>query len=92
MAALAQIYQVENILLETRPSETDASAEELGAEARVVADGVGNFVDVGAGGFADGREGVDRGDSLGEHGVGSELGEFGGPEADGEETIKSKDR
>jgi len=92
MAALAQIYQVEDILLETRPSETDAGTEELGAETRVVADGVGDFVDVGAGGLADGREGVDGGDSLGEHGVGSEFGEFGGPEADGEDTIKSEDR
>jgi len=32
MAALTQIYQVEDILLEIQPSETDAGAEQLGAE------------------------------------------------------------
>ena len=90
MATFAQVYQVEDILLETRPSETDTGAKELGAESRVVANGVGDFVDVGAGGLADGGEGVDGGNSLGEHGVGREFGELGGPETDGEDAIGSE--
>jgi hypothetical protein len=48
---------------------------------------VGDLVDAGTGGLADGRQGVDRRDTLGEHGVGGELGELGRPEADGEDTV-----
>lgn len=75
--AFAEVDKVENILLETRSTETDRGAQKLVAYTAVVADGVGDLVDVGTGSLADGGEGVDGGDTLGEHGVGGELGQFG---------------
>lgn len=69
MTALTQVYQIKDILLEARASETDAGFEELGPNTRVVADRVGDLIDIRACGFADGREGVDRRDALGKHGV-----------------------
>ena len=71
-----QVHQVQDILLETRASETDGRLQEFRANARIVTDGVGNFVDVRASGFADCGESVDGGYTLGKHGIGSELGQF----------------
>lgn len=87
METLAEVDEIEDVLLEAGAAESDGCLEELGAYARVVADGVGDFVDVGAGGLADGREGVDGGYALGEHGVCGELGELRGPEADIEDAF-----
>lgn len=67
--ALGEVDEVEDVLLEARAAEADGGLEELGAHARVAADGVGDLVNVGAGGLADGGEGVDGGDALGEHRV-----------------------
>ena len=64
MQALAEVDEIENILLEARAAKADAGLEELGADARVLADGEGDLVDVGAGRLADGREGVDGRDAL----------------------------
>lgn len=83
MQALAEVDEVEDVLLEARPAKPDARLEELGPDAGVVADGVSDLVNVGAGRLADSGERVDGGDALREHGVGGELGELGGPEADG---------
>lgn len=85
MEALAQVHEIEDVFLEAAAAKADARLEELGAHARVVPDGVSDLVDVGAGGLADGGESVDGGDALREHGVGGELRELGGPEADGED-------
>lgn len=59
MQALRKVDQVEDVLLEARPSESNRALEELGTDTAVEAAGVRDFVDVGAGDFADGREGVD---------------------------------
>lgn len=85
--ALGEINKVENVLLEARAAKADRGLEELGAHARVAADGMGDFVDIGASGLANGRQGIDRRNTLCEHGIGSELGEFRGPEADGEDAF-----
>lgn len=82
METLAQVHEVEDILLEATSSETDTGFEEFRPDTRVEPNGVGDFVDVSAGGFADGGEGIDGRDTLGEHGVGGEFGELGGPETD----------
>ena len=85
--ALAQVHKVENILLEARTSKADGGLEELGPNASIVPDSMRDLVNVGSSSLANGRQGVDRGDSLSEHGVGGELGKLGGPETDGQNTI-----
>lgn len=61
---LAQVDKVEDVLLEARSSEANRGLEELGTQSGVLADGVGDLVDVGTGSFANGRQRVDGGDSL----------------------------
>lgn len=80
MKTLAEIHEIEDILLETRSTEPDTGSQEFGANARIEADGMGDFINVGTGGFTDGRQRVDGGDTLGEHGVGRELRKLRGPE------------
>ena len=84
---LAEIDEVEDVLLETRAAEADGGLEELRADARVHADGAADFIDIGAGGFAEGGNRVDRGNPLGEEGVGDELGKLGRPEVGGEDAL-----
>lgn len=84
---VAEVYEVEDVFLEAGAAESDGGFEEFGADARVGADGAGDFFDVGAGGFAEGRNAVDAADALGEEGVGGEFGEFGAPDVGGEEAF-----
>lgn len=79
--AAAQIDQVENIFLEAAAAEADACAQKVGPDAAVDAGGVRDFVDVGAGRLADRRNGVDRGDALGEQRIRRELRQLAAPEA-----------
>lgn len=83
----AEVGEVEDVFLEAGAAEADGGFEEFGADAGVGADGAGDLVDVGAGAFAEGGDGVDGGDALGEEGVGDEFGEFGGPEVGGEDAF-----
>jgi hypothetical protein len=69
MQALAQVNEVKDIFLEARTTETNASLEEFRPDAGVVANGVRNFVDIGACRFTNGRQGIDRRNALGEHGI-----------------------
>lgn len=57
--ALAQVNQVEDILLEARTTETDRRPQELGSNSRVESNSVRHFVDVGTRRLADSRERVD---------------------------------
>ncbi len=84
---LAEINQVEDVLLETGTAETNRCLEELGADARVRADGAGDLIDIRAGGFTEGGDRVDRGNALGEEGVGDELGKLGRPEVGGDDAL-----
>lgn len=65
----------------------DRRLEELGTHSRVLTDSVGDLVNVGASSLANGREGVNRGNSLSQHGVGSELGKLRRPKADGQNSL-----
>jgi len=99
---LGQVDQVEDVLLETGTTESlpvstpsphdpclthNRCLQELGANSRVLADGVSDLVNGGTGSLADGRQSVDRRDTLGEHGVGGELGELRGPQADSKDSV-----
>lgn len=85
--ALAKVAQVENILLEAGATISNGSLEELGADTGVHADGAGNLIDIGAGGLADGGNGVDGGNTLGKERVGDELGELGRPDVGLEDAL-----
>mmetsp|Transcript_16043 Transcript_16043/g.38286 ORF Transcript_16043/g.38286 Transcript_16043/m.38286 type:complete len:288 (-) Transcript_16043:843-1706(-) len=74
---LAQVHQVENVLLEARASEADGCVEELGTDAAVQTDGVRNFLDVGTGLLAQHGDGVDGRDALSQERIRDEFGEFG---------------
>lgn len=65
----------------------DRCLEELGSHSRVLSDGESDLVNVGSGSLTDGRESVDGRNSLGQHGVGSELGELGRPETDSQDPV-----
>ena len=65
----------------------DRCLQELGTHSGVFTDGKGNLVNVGSGSLTDGREGVDGRDSLGQHGVGSELGKLGRPKTDSQDSV-----
>ena len=67
-----------DVLREAAAAEADAGAEELAADAGVVADRVGEGGDVGSGDFGDLGHGVDEADLRGEERVGGDLDEFRG--------------
>uniref|UniRef100_A0A8R7U5F2 Uncharacterized protein n=1 Tax=Triticum urartu TaxID=4572 RepID=A0A8R7U5F2_TRIUA len=85
--ALADVDEVEDVLLEAGAAEADAGGEEARADARVLADGAGHLGDVSAGGLAQRGDGVDGGDALREEGVGGELGQLGRPEVGGDDAV-----
>mmetsp|Transcript_2408 Transcript_2408/g.7055 ORF Transcript_2408/g.7055 Transcript_2408/m.7055 type:complete len:600 (-) Transcript_2408:266-2065(-) len=76
---LADVHEVEDVLLEARPAEADRCIQKLGADPRVSPDGAGDLGDVGPGLFAEQRDGVDAADALREHGVRDELRELRAP-------------
>jgi hypothetical protein len=82
---LGEVHQAEHILLEAAAAESNPHAEELAANARVGADSASDLVNVGAGHVADGGNRVDAADTLGEHRVGRELGEFRAEDVGGED-------
>ena len=84
---LAEIGEVQDVFLEAGSTVADGGLEELRSDARVLADGAGDLVDIRPGGLAECGDGIDRGDALGEEGVGHELGELGGPEVGGEDLL-----
>ncbi|BAS84779.1 Os03g0425450, partial [Oryza sativa Japonica Group] len=85
--ALADVHQVEDVFLEAGATESHAGVEKLGADPGVLAHGVGDLGDVGAGGLAERGHGVDGRDPLGQERVGGELGQLGGPEVGGEDPL-----
>jgi hypothetical protein len=70
MEHLAEVDQREDVLLEAAAAEANTGIQEFVANPRVSADGAGHFADVGAGGLADGRDGINAGDALGQERVG----------------------
>lgn len=63
--ALAEIDEVEDVLLEAGSTESNARFEELGTDPAILANCVGDLVNVGTGGLTNGRQRVYRGDTLG---------------------------
>lgn len=80
METLAQIYQVQNILLEAASAEANTGLEELGPNPGVQTTREADFINICASRLANRRQRVDGRNSLGEHGVCSKLREFRGPE------------
>ena len=75
-----EIHQIEDVLLETAATETGPGVEEFRANATVGADGPSHLAHICPTGFAEGGNGVDRADALGQEGIGRELGELTAPE------------
>ena len=84
---IAEVNEVEDVLLETGTAEADGGFEEFRTDPRIHADCAGDFIDVGTRCLAKGGDGVDRRDSLGEEGVGDEFGQLGRPEIGGEDAL-----
>jgi hypothetical protein len=61
----AEVDQTEHVLLETASAEADTRSQKVGPNSGVPSDGMGYVGDVGSGGLADRRHGVDAGDPLG---------------------------
>lgn len=80
---LGEVDEVENILLEAAATETDTGHQELVANTGVHTDGLGDLIDISTGLLADGGDGVDRRNTLGQHRVGNELGKLGRPDVGG---------
>ena len=76
----AQVDKVQDVLLEAGPAEADARIEELAADAAVHPHDLRYFRDIGARFLADGRDGVDRRDALGEEEIGGKLRELAAPD------------
>ena len=76
---MAEVGEIQNVLLETGATVAYGGLQELRTNTGVLADGTGHLVDIGSGCFAEGRDGIDRGDTLGKESVGNEFGEFRGP-------------
>mmetsp|Transcript_5034 Transcript_5034/g.14298 ORF Transcript_5034/g.14298 Transcript_5034/m.14298 type:complete len:451 (+) Transcript_5034:158-1510(+) len=83
----AEVDEVEDVLLEARAAEPDGGLEEAPADPVVLADGAADLGHVGPGGLAQGRDGVDGRNALGEEGVGHELGQLGRPKVGGEDVV-----
>mmetsp|Transcript_77326 Transcript_77326/g.216153 ORF Transcript_77326/g.216153 Transcript_77326/m.216153 type:complete len:256 (-) Transcript_77326:575-1342(-) len=84
---LADVHEVQDVLLEAGAAESDRGVQELLPDAAVGADGPGHLADVGTRALAEPGDGVDAADALGEHGVGDQLRELGAPEVGGEDPL-----
>ena len=84
---LAQVHEVQNILLKAASAEAHRRLQELWADPRVAAHSFGYFAHVRIRGFAKRRDGVDGRDALREEGVGRQLGELGRPQVGGEHLL-----
>uniref|UniRef100_J3ND73 Uncharacterized protein n=1 Tax=Oryza brachyantha TaxID=4533 RepID=J3ND73_ORYBR len=85
--ALADVDEVEDVLLEAGAAEADAGVQELGPDPGVLPDGVRHLGDVGAGGLAERGDGVHGGDPLRQERVRRELRELRRPQVGGEDPL-----
>ena len=76
----AEIGKIEDILLETRTTETNGAFQKLGTDSGIGANGSGHFVDVGPRSFAKCGDCIDARYPLGKESIGRQLGQFGRPE------------
>ncbi len=87
MKTLGKVNEVKDVLLEAGPAKADRCAQKLGPNAGVLADGVGDFLNVGSRRLANGRERVDGRNALRQHGIGGQFRQLRRPEANGQDTI-----
>ena len=80
LTGLADVDQVQDVLLETRPPKAHGRGQELGPDARVRAHTLADLLDVGARRLAQSRDGVHRRDALRQHRVGRQLRQLCRPE------------
>jgi len=83
----AEIDKIEDVLLEAGASETHARVEEFSSDPAVHAHGAGHLRDIRLGFLAQGRDGVDGGDTLGQEGVGHQFGQLAAPDIGGDDPI-----
>ena len=82
---LAEVHQVENILLEARSSKSDGRVQESLSDTIVHTHGTRDLQDIRSSGLAKGRDGVDAGHALSQEGVGDQLGKLGRPQVGGQD-------
>ena len=73
--------------LKQEPPKPTLARKKWGPMRLIGADGVGHLGDVGLGLFAEGGDGVDGGDALGQEGVGRQLGQLAGPQVGGDDAL-----
>mmetsp|Transcript_222 Transcript_222/g.312 ORF Transcript_222/g.312 Transcript_222/m.312 type:complete len:339 (-) Transcript_222:385-1401(-) len=78
--SFAQVYKIKNILLEARPSKTDGGIQEFTSDTSILSDRTANFADISSGGFTEGRNGIDRRNTLSKESVGDQLGKLRRPQ------------
>ncbi len=83
----AQVNEVQDVFLEAAAAKADRSLEELGANPMVLSHDKGDFIDIGAGLFAESADRVDRADALRKERVRRELRKFGTPEVRREDSL-----
>mmetsp|Transcript_6070 Transcript_6070/g.11072 ORF Transcript_6070/g.11072 Transcript_6070/m.11072 type:complete len:310 (-) Transcript_6070:1243-2172(-) len=81
---LTEVDQVKDIFLEARSAESDRGVEEALPDASVHSHGARDLGNVGAGRFAQRRDGIDRRHALGEEGVGHQLRQLRRPQVGSE--------
>mmetsp|Transcript_38863 Transcript_38863/g.62945 ORF Transcript_38863/g.62945 Transcript_38863/m.62945 type:complete len:231 (-) Transcript_38863:544-1236(-) len=84
---LADVNQVENILLEARASKSYRSLKELGTNTRVRANSMSNFINICSCLFAEGGEGIDARDTLCEKSICREFGQLRTPQICGQDSL-----
>mmetsp|Transcript_57290 Transcript_57290/g.79498 ORF Transcript_57290/g.79498 Transcript_57290/m.79498 type:complete len:234 (+) Transcript_57290:425-1126(+) len=85
--ALAQVHQVQDVLLEAATAKPNRGAQEVGTNTHVRPNSAGNFVNIGTRGFAQSRDGVNARNALREHGVGHQLRQLRGPQVRGDDLV-----
>ncbi|KAH9402222.1 hypothetical protein TYRP_016277 [Tyrophagus putrescentiae] len=89
LQVLAEVDQIEDVLLEAAAAEADARLQKPPPDATVRADGVRHLVHVGPGGLADRRDGVDGADALREEGIRRQLRQLRAPGVGGDDRLRA---
>ncbi len=89
LQVLAEVDQIEDVLLEAAAAEADARLQKAPPDATVRADGVRHLVHVGPGRLANGRDGVDGADALREEGIRRQLRQLRAPGVGGDDRLRA---
>mmetsp|Transcript_19343 Transcript_19343/g.37929 ORF Transcript_19343/g.37929 Transcript_19343/m.37929 type:complete len:481 (-) Transcript_19343:69-1511(-) len=84
---LAQVNQVENILLEAAATKANTALEEVLANTVISSNSTGNLINVSAAHLTESRDRVDGTHTLRKKSVGNELGQLRGPQVSGDDTL-----